>query len=416
MACSPPHSTALLKGTISAYRPRRVLFTPLPWSCSCLVKGNDEPLLRVDALKSNERQQPSHVVARTSVRCDAVRQCSPRRQSQHSFSAGATARAKGTRSAVGSATAVAERLRQRKDGSASRNGEGQTSAGGVRTKGELDALETWLCGGAAHRDIAKGDGGKGASRQKGGAAQPLTAPPRAAQPRQQKPSGSDRVSPKTGQSGRPDCRRAADGRGARGGATHPAVSAQQSKASDAPRCRSNGDGAISSGGAVSSSSSNGCTKTGPEMPRQGRSAGESASPRAGRPKRVRSSYASLADAAKAGMTWIAGPEGVKIVGSVQRWRESEGQERRVLVEHAVVSLQLILPLSLMDISLRALWLGVCGGWLGAVLQVVARVGCWFSRLRAWCVGLCALRALHEVLCGLKARLCPAEAVANGGRL
>ncbi|CAI5992684.1 unnamed protein product, partial [Closterium sp. NIES-65] len=249
---------------------------------------NDD-ILWLDFFRPQTHQQPSHIVARTFVRCDAARQGSSRRQSQQSVSAGATARAKGARSPAGAATA--ERLRVRKEGSAPRKAE-VPAPGAGRARGELDAFETWLCGREAHRESAKGEkdgSGRGAGRQRGGPAQPSsaptpTAPQRAAQPRQQKA------------------------------------------------------------------------------------------------RRVRNSYASLADVAMAGMTWIAGPEGVKIEGSVQRWREDEGRERRVLVERAVVSLQLFLPLSLVDLSLRAMWQGIinrwpglCASWVGAAVQAASGI-------------------------------------------
>ncbi|CAI7850781.1 unnamed protein product, partial [Closterium sp. NIES-54] len=413
MACSPPRSTAFLKGAISVYpRPPRVLSSPLPRTRLNLAKGNDD-ILWLEFFRSQTPQQPSHIVARTIVRCDAARQGSSRRQSQHSVSAGATARTKGVRSPAGAATA--ERLGVRKEGSAPRKAEAPAPGAG-RAKGELDAFETWLCGGEAHRESAKGEkdgSGRGAGRQRAGPAQPPAAPTptssqRAAQLRQQKVSGGDRASQKTGQSAPAENNKHAEGRAARGRTTQSASNAQQNKSDEASRCRgSNGcrpssDGATS-GSCSSGCSSIGCAKVGPELSRQGRPTGDEApTPRTNRQARqVRNSYASLADVAMAGMTWIAGPEGVKIEGSVQRWREGEGRERRVLVERAVVSLQLFLPLSLVDLSLRAMWQviisrwpGVCSSWVGAAVQAASRVGCWFSRLRAWCVVLGALRALH----------------------
>ncbi|CAI5536578.1 unnamed protein product, partial [Closterium sp. Naga37s-1] len=425
MACSPPRSTAFLKGAISVYpRPTRV-FSPLPRSLLSLAKGNDD-ILRLEFFRSQTPQQPSHIVARTSVRCDAARQGSSRRQSQHSVSAGATARAKGARSPAGAVTA--ERLRVRKEGSAPRKAE-VPAPGAGRANGEFDAFETWLCGEEAHRESAKGEkdgGGRGAGRQRGGPAQPPSAPTptalqRAAQPRQQKVSGGDRANQKTGQSAPAENKKPAEGRAARGGVAHSASNAQQNKAGEAPRCRGSNGCRPSTDGATSSSCSSscgsvGCTKVGAELPRQGRSTGgEAPSPRTNRQaRRVRNSYASLADVAMAGMTWIAGPEGVKIEGSVQRWREGEGRERRVLVERAVVSLQLFLPLSLVDLSLRAMWQGIINKWpglcassVGAAVQAASGVGCWFSRLRAWCVVLGALRALHLLLCAVKPRPCAA---------
>ncbi|CAI5970352.1 unnamed protein product [Closterium sp. NIES-65] len=387
----------------------------------CYSSENDD-ILWLDFFRPQTHQQPSHIVARTFVRCDAARQGSSRRQSQQSVSAGATARAKGTRSPAGAATA--ERLRVRKEGSAPRKAE-VPAPGAGRARGELDAFETWLCGREAHRESAKGEkdgSGRGTGRQRGGPAQPSsaptpTAPQRAAQPRQQKVSGGDRASQKTGQSAPAENKRPAEGRAASSAATHSASNAQQNKAGEASRCRgSNGCRPSSDGATSSSCASTGCTKVGPELPRQGRSTGgEAPSPRTNRQaRRVRNSYASLADVAMAGMTWIAGPEGVKIEGSVQRWREGEGRERRVLVERAVVSLQLFLPLSLVDLSLRAMWQGIinrwpglCASWVGAAVQAASGVGCWFSRLRAWCVVLGALRALHLLLCAVKPKPCAA---------
>ncbi|CAI5512493.1 unnamed protein product [Closterium sp. Naga37s-1] len=426
MACSPPRSTAFLKGAISVYpRPPRVLSSPLPRARLSLAKGNDD-ILWLEFFRSQTPQQPSHIVARTFVRCDAARQGSSRRQSHQSVSAGATSRTKGVRSPAGAATA--ERLRVRKEGSAPRKAEAPAPGAG-RAKGELDAFETWLCGEEAHRESVKGEkdgSGRGAGRHRGGPAQPSAAPTatssqRAAQPRQQKVSGSDRASQKTGQSAPAEIKKPAEGRAARGGATHSASNAQQNKAGEAPRCRGSNGCRPSTDGATSTSCSSscgsvGCTKVGAELPKQGRSTGgEAPSPRTNRQaRRARNSYASLADVAMAGMTWIAGPEGVKIEGSVQRWREGEGRERRVLVERAVVSLQLFLPLSLVDLSLRAMWQGIinkwpglCASWVGAAVQAASGVGCWFSRLRAWCVVLGALRALHLLLWAVKPRPCAA---------
>ncbi|CAI5484592.1 unnamed protein product, partial [Closterium sp. Yama58-4] len=176
MACSPPRCTAFLKGAISVYPPPpRVISSPLQRARLSLAKGNDD-ILWLEFFRSQTHQQPSRIVARTFVRCDVARQGSSRRQSQQSVSAGATARGKTARSPAGATTA--ERLRVRKEGSAPRKAEAPAPGAG-RAKGELDAFETWLCGGEAHRESAKWEkdgGGRGAGRPRGGSAQPAAAP------------------------------------------------------------------------------------------------------------------------------------------------------------------------------------------------------------------------------------------------